>query len=132
MHIKFQLKLFRSINIHEIPLNSQASFKCLIANAQSFTSWFCLLFRMEFTKLTFNEPNFLCNLIRFYSVFLQLCDTDNVYLQGGATPVDGPSVPPPPSNSNQWLCPLCNQGFSLHDRLAKHMASRHKEWQNVN
>lgn len=46
--------------------------------------------------------------------------------KGGATPVDGPSVPPPPSNSNQWLCPLCNQGFSLHDRLAKHMASRHK------
>merc|ERR1719323_159878 len=29
-------------------------------------------------------------------------------------------------NTNQWLCPLCNQGFSLHDRLAKHMASRHK------
>ena len=31
-----------------------------------------------------------------------------------------------PGNNNQWLCPLCSQGFSLHDRLAKHMASRHK------
>ena len=26
----------------------------------------------------------------------------------------------------QWVCPLCQQVFGLHDRLAKHMASRHK------
>lgn len=28
--------------------------------------------------------------------------------------------------ASQWVCPLCQQTFSLHDRLAKHMASRHK------
>lgn len=25
-----------------------------------------------------------------------------------------------------FVCPVCGQVFSLHDRLAKHMASRHK------
>jgi DNA-directed RNA polymerase subunit RPC12/RpoP len=33
------------------------------------------------------------------------------------------------SNSNSdvaYVCPICGQMFSLHDRLAKHMASRHK------
>ena len=34
--------------------------------------------------------------------------------------------------SAQWVCPLCQQSFGLHDRLAKHMASRHKEHSTVN
>ena len=35
-------------------------------------------------------------------------------------------------SSAQWVCPLCQQAFSLHDRLAKHLASRHKEHFTVN
>lgn len=38
----------------------------------------------------------------------------------------GVTLETPSPGGAQWLCPLCNQGFSLHDRLAKHMASRHK------
>ena len=30
------------------------------------------------------------------------------------------------------VCPLCQQAFSLHNRLAKHLASRHKEQLSVN
>ncbi|TRY64061.1 hypothetical protein TCAL_10972 [Tigriopus californicus] len=30
------------------------------------------------------------------------------------------------SNDVAYVCPICGQMFSLHDRLAKHMASRHK------
>ena len=55
-----------------------------------------------------------------------------------------PAPPSPPSNSSTttnskgvveasssppgstYSCPVCGQKFSLHDRLAKHMASRHK------
>ena len=50
-----------------------------------------------------------------------------------------PSSPPPPPVNNKgvvettsspptstYKCPVCSQQFSLHDRLAKHMASRHK------
>lgn len=31
-----------------------------------------------------------------------------------------------PGSNQAFICPLCQQMFSLHDRLAKHMASRHK------
>lgn len=31
-----------------------------------------------------------------------------------------------PGNDVAYVCPICGQMFSLHDRLAKHMASRHK------
>ena len=40
--------------------------------------------------------------------------------------LQGVNLDTPSPGGAQWLCPLCNQGFSLHDRLAKHMASRHK------
>ena len=40
----------------------------------------------------------------------------------------GPDLP----TSAQWVCPLCQQAFSLHDRLAKHLASRHKEQLTLN
>ena len=42
------------------------------------------------------------------------------------TLLQGVTLDTPSPGGAQWLCPLCNQGFSLHDRLAKHMASRHK------
>lgn len=32
----------------------------------------------------------------------------------------------PPGTDLAYVCPTCGQMFSLHDRLAKHMASRHK------
>lgn len=32
----------------------------------------------------------------------------------------------PPGSDVAYVCPVCGQMFSLHDRLAKHMASRHK------
>ena len=32
----------------------------------------------------------------------------------------------PPGSNQSFICPICQQMFSLHDRLAKHMASRHK------
>jgi len=32
----------------------------------------------------------------------------------------------PPGTDMAFVCPMCGQMFSLHDRLAKHMASRHK------
>ena len=32
----------------------------------------------------------------------------------------------PPGADVAYVCPVCGQMFSLHDRLAKHMASRHK------
>lgn len=32
----------------------------------------------------------------------------------------------PPGTDVAYVCPICGQMFSLHDRLAKHMASRHK------
>ncbi|XP_014296920.2 early growth response protein 1-B, partial [Microplitis demolitor] len=32
----------------------------------------------------------------------------------------------PPGTDLAYVCPACGQMFSLHDRLAKHMASRHK------
>lgn len=32
----------------------------------------------------------------------------------------------PPGRDIAYVCPVCGQMFSLHDRLAKHMASRHK------
>ncbi|CAG7729642.1 unnamed protein product [Allacma fusca] len=32
----------------------------------------------------------------------------------------------PPGSDMAFVCPICGQMFSLHDRLAKHMASRHK------
>ncbi|XP_037077070.1 zinc finger protein 500-like [Pollicipes pollicipes] len=32
----------------------------------------------------------------------------------------------PPGTDVAYVCPVCGQMFSLHDRLAKHMASRHK------
>ena len=32
----------------------------------------------------------------------------------------------PPGADMAYVCPVCGQMFSLHDRLAKHMASRHK------
>jgi len=32
----------------------------------------------------------------------------------------------PPGSNQAFICPICHQMFSLHDRLAKHMASRHK------
>lgn len=32
----------------------------------------------------------------------------------------------PPGSDVAYVCPTCGQMFSLHDRLAKHMASRHK------
>ncbi|MCL4147479.1 UNVERIFIED_CONTAM: hypothetical protein GTU68_031207 [Idotea baltica] len=35
----------------------------------------------------------------------------------------------PPGADVAFLCPVCGQMFSLHDRLAKHMASRHKSKQ---
>lgn len=52
-------------------------------------------------------------------------------------PAPKPSQPPPPHSSPSctnvdgkkdlsYVCPICGQMFSLHDRLAKHMASRHK------
>lgn len=37
----------------------------------------------------------------------------------------------PPGSDVAYVCPVCGQMFSLHDRLAKHMASRHKSRQNV-
>ena len=43
-----------------------------------------------------------------------------------------PGGPDLPSSAQLWVCPLCQQSFSLHDRLAKHMASRHKEHFTVN
>lgn len=36
----------------------------------------------------------------------------------------------PPGSDVAFVCPVCGQMFSLHDRLAKHMASRHKSRQN--
>lgn len=36
----------------------------------------------------------------------------------------------PPGNDVAYVCPICGQMFSLHDRLAKHMASRHKSKSN--
>lgn len=36
----------------------------------------------------------------------------------------------PPGSDVAYVCPICGQMFSLHDRLAKHMASRHKSRQN--
>ncbi|XP_050295215.1 zinc finger and SCAN domain-containing protein 10 [Anthonomus grandis grandis] len=36
----------------------------------------------------------------------------------------------PPGSDVAFVCPICGQMFSLHDRLAKHMASRHKSRQN--
>lgn len=38
----------------------------------------------------------------------------------------------PPGADVAYVCPVCGQMFSLHDRLAKHMASRHKSRQNTN
>lgn len=38
----------------------------------------------------------------------------------------------PPGADVAYVCPVCGQMFSLHDRLAKHMASRHKSRQNSN
>ncbi|ROT65281.1 hypothetical protein C7M84_016758 [Penaeus vannamei] len=35
----------------------------------------------------------------------------------------------PPGADVAFVCPVCGQMFSLHDRLAKHMASRHKSKQ---
>ncbi|CAH1123205.1 unnamed protein product [Ceutorhynchus assimilis] len=35
----------------------------------------------------------------------------------------------PPGSDVAFVCPVCGQMFSLHDRLAKHMASRHKSRQ---
>lgn len=35
----------------------------------------------------------------------------------------------PPGSDVAYVCPICGQMFSLHDRLAKHMASRHKSRQ---
>lgn len=32
----------------------------------------------------------------------------------------------PPGADVAYVCPVCGQMFSLHDRLAKHMASRHR------
>lgn len=36
----------------------------------------------------------------------------------------------PPGTDVAYVCPICGQMFSLHDRLAKHMASRHKSKTN--
>lgn len=36
----------------------------------------------------------------------------------------------PPGSDIAYVCPICGQMFSLHDRLAKHMASRHKSRQS--
>lgn len=36
----------------------------------------------------------------------------------------------PPGSDVAYVCPVCGQMFSLHDRLAKHMASRHKSKTN--
>lgn len=36
----------------------------------------------------------------------------------------------PPGSDVAYVCPVCGQMFSLHDRLAKHMASRHKAKQS--
>ncbi|KAF7995986.1 hypothetical protein HCN44_008741 [Aphidius gifuensis] len=33
----------------------------------------------------------------------------------------------PPGTDVAYVCPVCGQMFSLHDRLAKHMASRHRK-----
>lgn len=44
------------------------------------------------------------------------------------------SAPPAPSesrNQRAYVCPVCSQMFSQHDRLAKHMASRHKAKQPI-
>lgn len=35
-----------------------------------------------------------------------------------------------PGNDIAYVCPICGQMFSLHDRLAKHMASRHRNKSN--
>ena len=35
-----------------------------------------------------------------------------------------------PAPDVAYVCPICGQMFSLHDRLAKHMASRHRSRQN--
>lgn len=35
----------------------------------------------------------------------------------------------PPGTDVAYVCPICGQMFSLHDRLAKHMASRHRSRQ---
>lgn len=37
----------------------------------------------------------------------------------------------PPGSDVAYVCPVCGQMFSLHDRLAKHMASRHKSRTNT-
>ena len=37
----------------------------------------------------------------------------------------------PPGSDVAYVCPVCGQMFSLHDRLAKHMASRHKSRQHA-
>lgn len=37
----------------------------------------------------------------------------------------------PPGSDVAYVCPVCGQMFSLHDRLAKHMASRHKSRQSA-
>jgi len=42
-----------------------------------------------------------------------------------------PVVEEMPAGSDMaFVCPVCGQMFSLHDRLAKHMASRHKSKPN--
>ena len=40
--------------------------------------------------------------------------------------VAGSSTPPPAGGEAIFVCPVCGQIFSIPDRLAKHMASRHK------
>lgn len=37
----------------------------------------------------------------------------------------------PGSDAATYVCPICGQMFSLHDRLAKHMASRHRSRQQA-
>lgn len=38
----------------------------------------------------------------------------------------------PPGSDVAYVCPVCGQMFSLHDRLAKHMASRHHKRHRAN
>ena len=52
--------------------------------------------------------------------------TRSLIMTGSHVLLQGVTLDTPSPGGDQWLCPLCNQGFSLHDRLAKHMASRHK------
>ena len=46
----------------------------------------------------------------------------------GATAAGGATATTPANNNPDvaYVCPICGQMFALHDRLAKHMASRHK------